>query len=350
MGLITMRIVKQNINPGYPFFKPLSYIYPGMITTGDLIEIYFKMKQRGIAYVLSKFSVNKNTRIKRTFDQVNIVSSNYWIIPEIREHWNKMITGNAQEEYADYVVKKYFKNKTGLKMLSLGCGAGSHEIKFAKHENFSEIRGIDLAPKLIDEANNRAKQNGLTNLHYEVANIYELNFQDEHYDIVLFHSSLHHFHHLNTLLGVIVKKMLKQNGLLMIHEYVGPNRIQWTNEQLKEAGKTLSLFPAKYKRRYRLNNIKTKAYRPGSLRMILSDPSEAVESSTILPTLQKHYTILEEQPLGGNLLMPLFKDIAHNFTDGSEETKKYLNMVFEKEAAYIKTHQSDFVFGVYQNP
>lgn len=320
-----------------------------LITKGDIIETYFKVKQRGIEYIFSKFSINKNTRIKNTFNQVNIDSSNYWIIPEIKEHWNKIITGNPHQEYADYVVEKYFKHDTNLKMLSFGCGAGSHEIKFAKHSNFSEITGIDLAPKLIEEANKNAQQNNLKNLQYEVGNIYNCNFDDNFFDVILFHSSLHHFKNLEKLLGEIVKKTLKKNGLLIIHEYVGPDRIQWTNEQLNDVNFILSTFSSKYKKRFKLNVIKTKAYRSGKLRMIASDPSEAVESSTILPTIHKYFKVEEEKYLGGNLLMPLFKDIAHNFIDGSDETKSILQQVFDKEEVFLKTHQSDFVFGIYRN-
>ncbi|MEI6594959.1 MAG: class I SAM-dependent methyltransferase [Bacteroidota bacterium] len=320
-----------------------------MITRGDIIETYFKMKQRGIEYLFSKFTFQKNIRIKNTFNQVNIESSNYWIIPEIKEHWNKIISGNPNQEYADYIVKKYYENKTNLKMLSLGCGAGSHEIKFAKHSNFSEITGIDLAPKLIEEANKNAKQNHLSNLHYTVADIDNSHFEDNNFDVILFHSSLHHFKNLDTLLGKTIKKCLKKDGLLIIHEYVGPNRIQWTNEQLNEVNKILTTIPLIYKERYKLNAVKSKAYRSGKLRMIISDPSEAVESSEIIPTIHKYYSTEEEKSLGGNLLMPLFKDIAHHFIDGSDETKRILQLVFDKEETFIKTHTSDFVFGVYRN-
>ena len=320
-----------------------------MITKGDIIETYFKIKQRGIEYILSKFSIQNKTRVANTFNHLNIDSSNYWIIPEIREHWNKIITGNYNQEYADYVVKKYFDNQTNLKMLSLGCGSGSHEMKFAKHPNFSSIVGIDLATKLIDEANKNAKQDNLTNLKFEVANIYDSKFDTNFFDVILFHSSLHHFKNLNILLVDFIKKTLKKNGIIIIHEYVGPDRIQWTSDQLQEVNSILSELPKKYKTRYKLDVIKTKSYRSGKLRMIVSDPSEAVESSQILPLLHQLFFVEEEKPLGGNILMPLFKDIAHNFIDGSVETKEILHGIFKKEEVFLKTHPSDFVFGVYRN-
>ena len=320
-----------------------------MITVGDFVETYFKLKQRGADYLLSKLSFDNNTRVKNTFDHLDIESSNYWIIPELKEYWNKIITGNPHEEYADYIVKKYFQDTYKLKLLSLGCGSGSHEIKFAKHSNFIEVKGLDLAPKLIEAANKNALQNNLSNLKYEVANVYDYPFEKNYFDIILFHSSLHHFKNIDELLGGIIKNALKKNGLLVIHEYVGPDRIQWTKEQLHEVRAILSTFPKKHKKRYRSSAIKKKAYRAGKLRMIISDPSEAVESSAILPSIHRHYSTAEEKPLGGNLLMPLFKDIAHHFTDGSAETQKLLEQVFQKETTFLKNNTSDFVFGVYRN-
>jgi ubiquinone/menaquinone biosynthesis C-methylase UbiE len=320
-----------------------------MITIGDFLETYFKIRQRGVDYVLSKLSPDRNSRVKNTFNHDHINASNYWVIPQIRQKWNMLITGNPQEDYANYIVKKYLSGKSSLKMLSLGCGSGSHEIKFAQYPHFSEITGIDIAPKLIDLANTNARKNGFTNLKYRVANVYETTFNNDYYDIILFHSSLHHFDNLDILLGTRLKKALKQNSMIIIQEYVGPDRIQWTKEQLHEVNNILQSLPVKYRKRFRLNNTKTKAYRPGILRMRLSDPSEAVESSAILPVLHKHFSVMEEKALGGNFIMPLFKDIAHNFLDGTEETKNILNMIFEKEADFLRTHAPDFVFGVYHN-
>ena len=82
--------------------------------------------------------------------------------------------------------------------------------------------------------------------------------------------------------------------------------------------------------------------------MILADPSECVESENILPAVHKNFITLEEKGIGGNLLMFLFKDIAHHFISEKPEIKHMVDQVFEKEDDYLKTEKSDFVFGVYQ--
>ena len=85
------------------------------------------------------------------------------------------------------------------------------------------------------------------------------------------------------------------------------------------------------------------------LRMILSDPSEAVDSSQILPAIHEYFETIEEKKLGGNLLMLLFKDIAYHYIHPEDSiATSILEKVFKEEDEYLKDHPSDFVFGIYK--
>ena len=53
-------------------------------------------------------------------------------------------------------MQKYFAGRSGLSLLSVGCGSGSREQKFARHPAFSRIVGIDLAENQINEARENA--------------------------------------------------------------------------------------------------------------------------------------------------------------------------------------------------
>jgi hypothetical protein len=81
--------------------------------------------------------------------------------------------------------------------------------------------------------------------------------------------------------------------------------------------------------------------------MIITDPSEAVESESIRPSIQQLFRTLEEKKIGGDLLMLLFKDISHNFLENSQETNALLEQIFAAEDAYLANNDSDFIFGVY---
>ncbi len=99
---------------------------------------------------------------------------------------------------------------------------------------------------------------------------------------------------------------------------------------------------------YKSKIYKNKYYGSGILRMIISDPTECIESDKILPLIHSKFKILEEKGYGGNLLMPVLKDIAHHFIYLNDKKRDILEKLFRYEDEYIKEHKSDFVLGVYE--
>ena len=88
--------------------------------------------------------------------------------------------------------------------------------------------------------------------------------------------------------------------------------------------------------------------RPSRLSMILSDPSEAVESGRILPLLREHYEVTELREYGGAVLHLLFDQIAHHFLDADPRTQRFLDLCFEAEDLLMEEGElaSDFVVAV----
>lgn len=318
------------------------------ISIVDFIDLYYKLKQKGYNEILSKLHLSSHARTVSKWNAIT-PSSDFWIIPEVRARWNDKCTGNPNLEYEDYVVSKYFTKREELRMLSVGCGTGQRERKFASYPNFALIEGIDMAQSQIEEARKYAIDLNLTNIKYNVGDFTTHTFNREAYDIILFNSSLHHFNDIDSILQTKVLPLLKTGGYLLIYEYVGPKRLQWTKMQLDFANKLLKDLPPKYKKRFNSKSIKRRIYRPGLLRMLLVDPSEAIDSDSILSSIHKHFKIIEEKKVGWDITHILFKDIAHNFLNNDKETQKLLSYIFDKEDEYLTlTGRSDAVFGVYQ--
>jgi SAM-dependent methyltransferase len=174
-------------------------------------------------------------------------------------------------------------------------------------------------------------------------------FENNSYDIILFNSSLHHFKDVKNILQTKVLPLLKNKGYLLIFEYVGPNRLQWTKHQLEFANKLLTELPAEYRIRFGSKSIKGHIYRPGLLRMLFVDPSEAIDSESILPSIHKCFKTIEEKKIGWDITHLLFKDIAHNFLNNDAETQELLSYILKKEDEYLSiTGRSDAAFGIYQ--
>ena len=318
-----------------------------IISTGDIIDSYYKFKLKGLKIFTDRFGWSAIARIKNVWGSSDNPPTNWWSIPEIQKRWNLLITGDLNKEYQDYLVDKYCKDKNDLKLISPGCGSGEKELKYSKFDNIKSIKAFDIAPSNIKVARENAKRLGRKNVEYFVDDVSKFNFGRNEYNIVIFDSILHHIKNLDDILDKIYHS-LSPDGIMVINEYVGPNRFQWSNEQLNIANRVLNNIPLSYRRRWRSENVKRKIYRPGLLRMYLSDPSEAVNSENILLEIRKRFRIIEEKPYGGNILHLVLKDISHNFNKDSIEGNKILKGLFEIDDYFIKDREnSDFIFGVY---
>ncbi len=317
------------------------------ISPGDFIDSYYRLKNHGVSFFLKRAGISNSKRIKGAWNSVTARSDlHWWDIPAVRERWNKLATGNPRLEPNEYFFERYFPDGGNLNLLSPGCGTGDKEIALAGFWQVGSIDAFDIAEKRIEVAVRKAAEKNIKKIRFFVADISRYDFGKEKYDIIIFDSFLHHVKEVEEMLSKC-RAALKKDGFLIINEYVGPNRFQWSAAQLNAANKLLSALPAHLKRRAS-GKVKGKIYRPGILRMILSDPSEAVNSEAILPGLEKYFSPVEVHPYGGNILQLLLKDIERNFVDLTDEEKTELDKIFDAEDEFINKGKSDFLFGIYK--
>jgi len=317
------------------------------LSIGDFQDLFHKINSKDFFSILSRLNIFPKKRVKYIWNQNINLNSGWWIIPQVNKRLNKFISGNSEINYQDYFIKKFLSNKKDLILLSPGCGTGSKEKIYAKHSQFKLIECFDISLNRINNAKKSLVDKKITNMHFSVQDLSTFVFKEEYYDVIVFDMILHHVKNVRTILKK-VKNSLKKDGFLVINEYVGPNRFQFSNEQLNVSNRTFENIPLKYKKIFKSNSLKTKIYKPGILRMILSDHTEAVNSDQILPVLNDMFTLIEHKPYGGNILHLIFNKIAHNFIDDGKETNKLLNYIFSEEDEFLHSiKQSDFVFSVF---
>ncbi len=319
-----------------------------ILTIDDIIDVIHKLKQRGLGFLLSKLKISGIDRTMRTFNQLDYASADWWIVPKVKERWNLLITGNTDTNYKTYFVENYLQNRKGLRLISLGSGFSQHEIELAKYSNFEKIICVDIAKDRMLEAEAKANELNLKNIEFVCADFNDYNMIKEHFDVVFFHASLHHFDNIESFIGTTIKNSLKPNGLLVINEYVGATRLQFPKHQIAKINEALEIIPKKYRSRYKSNLLKKKYYGSGILRMFIADPSECVDSASILPAIHSNFHTVIEKPYGGNILMSALKDISHHFVNLDTEKNLILEKLFSLEDEYLSENSSDFIFGIYQ--
>ncbi len=317
-------------------------MFSGLLYWDDLIETWIKFKQRGLPFILSKFQWNNQRRTLSSFEN-DFIHSNWWIIPSIRKRMNKKISGDENTSYEAYITMNYLKDTEGKVLVSIGCGTGNHEIKLAALNPRLRIIGYDLAESLLNEGRAEALKTGVKNISFVKADAHQLHFDTGSIDYFLFNASLHHLHSIDSFIKNKIVPALRKNGLVILNEYAGPNRMNFPASQIKESSALLAYLPEQKRKIAFTHIIKTRSYRLGKWRMLFSDPSECIESENILPVFHTYFAVSEEKPLGGNLLMPALKHIAHHFVTEDSELEK----LFDIEDEYLKKNKSDYVFGVY---
>src|SRR6185503_14217681 len=100
---------------------------------------------------------------------------------------------------------------------------------------------------------------------------------------------------------------MKPEATLIVNEYVGPNRFQFTDRQLEIMNALLAALPK------RLRGSYDRKERPDLAFMIDHDPSEAVRSEDLLPMIAERFEVMESKKSGGTILMHLLYDIVQNF-------------------------------------
>ena len=199
----------------------------------------------------------------------------------------------------------------------------------------------------IDFATARSREEGVGEIaFFHVADVLKAEIREDSYDVVLAEGALHHFTPLHAVYDKIFRA-LNEGGYLVINDFVGPTRFQWTDRQLDAANSILRALPARYRTR-RDGTPKPAIFRPSRLSMIVGDPSEAVDSSGIMSKVRKRFEVVEERGYGGAILHILLAGIAHNFLGQDSQTESILQAIFAFEDALMSSGEigSDYVFAV----
>jgi ubiquinone/menaquinone biosynthesis C-methylase UbiE len=101
--------------------------------------------------------------------------------------------------------------------LDVGCGPGQFTILVAERLPDAHVWGIDLAPTMIELARRHASQSSAASrLHFDVADVAQLPFPDDHFDAVISSGSIKHWPDQTRALGE-VHRVLVPGG----HAFIG---------------------------------------------------------------------------------------------------------------------------------
>lgn len=301
-----------------------------LVNRHDLERIRRKLRKGDLGSAVAKLRGSSQDRVVRQWNDVDREPTQWWAVPAVRRRWNRSVTGDEHLDFPAHVADRFLEGRSGLRALSIGCGVGGRELRWAELGVFERLDAFDIAPATVAEARARAEAAGLAQqVQFEVRDFRTLN-TEQSYDVVLAEHSLHHLAPMPQVVERVAQ-LLVPGGLFIVDEFVGPTRFQWTDRQIQEAQAVLDRFPDRY-RQMGAAGAKTEVFRPSVLWMLMTDPSEAIDSSRIPQALHDRFEVLEERPYGGAVLHLALADIAQNFTDDDDPVAAaLLSEAFDKE-------------------
>lgn len=115
--------------------------------------------------------------------------------------------------------------QSGMSLLDCGCATGSITVGLAATVAPGQVIGIDRSAAEIERARARVAKTGVTNLRFDVGDIYQLDFPDNHFDAIFCHNVLEHLgdpplalremHRVLKVGGVIGVRDLDMGGILV---------------------------------------------------------------------------------------------------------------------------------------
>jgi SAM-dependent methyltransferase len=247
--------------------------------------------------------------------------------PSIAAALNTLVSGDPQVSSLHYFLANY---GPFAHVAELGCGDGIL-VNFLLHIDPNlridaydvSLASLERSRALVAALDGAAQRCRLTRI--------DLNAEalpTDLYDAVLTTGSMHHIENLDFCFRNI-RRSLKAGGFLWLNDYVGPNRFQWSDTQMRLANELLAMVPSRWRLRDRVTR-----YDAGAMRDL--DPSEAVAPQHIPAALEAHFEIVRCWPRGGTLLAPIFgSGCLDSVMATSEEGASVLSAMFKAEHELI---------------
>lgn len=239
---------------------------------------------------------------KKFWDENHAIAEDprFWMAnPQCRRAINRRVTGDPHVWPLDG-LKRLVGGRTFRRALSLGCGMGALERSVRTNGLCDHVTGIDLSPVTLEIARARAREEGITGITYEAGDMNRLLLPRNTYDLILIHQALHHVIGVEKLVGRIARA-LTSDGVFFLDELTCPSRDEWKPALLERARSVYAELPPSWRRQDEL-----------PFPVLAEDPSEAVRSSAILPSLRLFFDAAE-RPYGGHLtsvILPQLTDAA----------------------------------------
>jgi lipopolysaccharide transport system ATP-binding protein len=238
-------------------------------------------------------------------------SFSWWDSPLVIKECEAIITGNPDVHFYEFLKRQYMIKslEKGLSICNRLKGIEANLITYGICKSFDIIDDEDKIAELLAGTS---------------------DFREDYYDLFLSIDALNRIKNLD-LFFEKVNRTLRDKGVIIALEYIGPVNFQWSNKDIEIADMI-----------YRsLNNKAGTSDSANSSLSILSDLSAgnmagAVSSIDVIPMLERFFDISTIRYFGGPLYSLIIDKILDRFDPNDKKDSALLRAIIQLEQILIK--------------
>lgn len=278
-------------------------------------------------YVVEKTDLKRAASYWNNYQETE--RSRWWHSSEIIRHYNEKVCGKPLDGWnagGIDLLKRRLNGRKLQKAISIGCGTGMKEIGMLKSGIVESFVCYDISQHMIDIATQNAEKEGfMERMNFCCSDFFASGCSAEAYDLVFWDNSLHHMPDARQAVKES-ERILKKGGFFFCNDFVGESRFQWTDMEMAIVNGLRLYLPDKYFYGPEGRIFKRFQTKPEVEQMIQSDPSEAADSSNILPAIEEIFSDATVIPTGGLIYSICLEDIIYNMEENSELLKYMLEL------------------------
>lgn len=271
----------------------------------------------------------------------------WWQSPQIIRYVNKIICGEALEGWNAGPIRLLKQvlpeNQIMETALSVGCGTGTKEMRFLEEKLVQNFICFDLSEESVKIGRKIAEEKGLSSrILFFCEDFFSSAYAEKLYDMVFWDNSLHHMP--NASLAVQKSyEILKEGGIFFCNDFAGKTKFQWSDMELAIVNGIRLLLPDKI---FHIcdngGEIPRGIFRVSVEQMNKIDPSEAADSSAIVPAIERTFKDPFIVQTGGLIYHLCLNDILINI----EENSQLLDYMLSLDNETIKMGMQHYIFAL----
>jgi ubiquinone/menaquinone biosynthesis C-methylase UbiE len=161
---------------------------------------------------------------------------------QVDDTWSRAVLARRTGGVAAFLLPHL---RPGMRLIDCGCGPGSITVDLAQAVTPGEAIGIDLREERLTHGRTLARDRGISNVTFQVANVYQLPFPEASFDAAFACAVLQH---LAAPLEALkeMRRVLKPGGVIGIVDGSAPITFRYPTNPILEAWEKLRVLEREY--------------------------------------------------------------------------------------------------------